>query len=63
MAQDKIFPPEIIECSVENYFNKQHSKSNIIYLVTILFVFAFLVLLPIIKVDISTQSRCILLSR
>jgi HlyD family secretion protein len=62
MSQAKIFPPEIIEFSVENYFAKQHSKSSIIYVVTIVIVFSFLALLPIIKVDISTQSRGIIRS-
>jgi multidrug resistance efflux pump len=62
MTNNKIFPPEIIEHTVENYFAKQNTKSRLIYLSIIVAILAFLVLLPIIKVDITTQSRGIIRS-
>jgi membrane fusion protein, peptide pheromone/bacteriocin exporter len=62
MSKSKIFPPEIVEFSVENYFSKQHSTSVIIYLITVLAILVFIACLPIIKVDISSQSRGILRS-
>lgn len=43
--------------NLENLFAKNKTKSTSIYLVVVLGVFLFLVLLPIIKVDISSQSR------
>jgi len=63
MQNKKIFPPEILEFTVENYFAKQHRVSNIIYIVFILTIFAVLALLPLIKVDVTAQSRGIIRSK
>jgi membrane fusion protein, peptide pheromone/bacteriocin exporter len=62
MANHKIFPPEIIEHTVENYFTKQNTKSKLIYLSVIIAIFSFLLVLPLIKIDITTQSRGIIRS-
>jgi HlyD family secretion protein len=53
----QIFPPEIIQYSAENYYSKLRTRSQVIYLSVLLFVALFIVALPFIKVDISTQSR------
>ena len=42
---------------LENLHAKNKTKSISIYLVVLLAVFAFIALLPIIKIDISSQSR------
>ena len=49
--------------NLENLIAKNRTKSTSIYLVVVLCVFLFLVLLPIIKVDISSQSRGIIRSK
>lgn len=53
----QLFPPEIIENSVESNFVRNNQKTRIIYTVVILFLIGFIASLPFIKVDISTQSR------
>lgn len=63
MKNKKLFPPEIIEFTVESYFVKQHRISNIIYIVVMLAIFAVLALLPLIKVDVTAQSRGIIRSK
>ena len=62
MQNKKLFPPEILEFTVENYFVKQHRVSNIIYIVVILAIFAVLAIIPIVKVDVTAQSRGIIRS-
>ena len=49
--------------NLENLIEKNRTKSTSIYIVVVLSVFLFLVLLPIIKVDISSQSRGIIRSK
>lgn len=49
--------------NLENLIAKNRTKSTSIYLVVVLCIFLFLVLLPIIKVDISSQSRGIIRSK
>ncbi|MEN8122038.1 MAG: HlyD family efflux transporter periplasmic adaptor subunit [Bacteroidota bacterium] len=63
MQNKKLFPPEIIEFTVENYFVKQHNVSNLIYIVFILAIFVVLALLPLVKVDVTAQSRGIVRSK
>ncbi len=58
----QLFPPEIIENTVECYHADISTKSKVIYgliLLIILFVFASL---PLIYVDISSQSRGVIRS-
>lgn len=62
MDKIKLFPPEIIEFTVENYFAKQNKGSKIIYIAVVIAVFVVFAILPLIKVDISTQSRGIIRS-
>ena len=49
--------------NLENLHAKNKTKSISIYFVVLLALFAFLALLPIIKVDISSQSRGIIRSK
>ena len=48
--------------TLENLIAKNKTKSTAIYAVVVLTVFLFLVLLPVITVDISSQSRGIIRS-
>jgi len=52
-----IFPPEIIEFSAEKYYSQFRIRSKIIYSAVLFFVTLAILLLPVIKIDISTQSR------
>ena len=49
--------------NLENLHAKNKTKSISIYFVVLLALFAFIALLPIIKVDISSQSRGIIRSK
>ena len=48
--------------TLENLIAKNKTKSTAIYAVVVLTVFLFLVLLPVITIDISSQSRGIIRS-
>lgn len=48
--------------TIENLISKNKTKSKNIYFVVVLVVIIFLILLPVIKVDISSQSRGIIKS-
>ena len=48
--------------TLENLIAKNKTKSTAIYVAVVLAVFLFLVLLPVIKIDISSQSRGIIRS-
>ena len=48
--------------TLENLISKNKTKSISIYLVLVLAILIFLVLLPVIKIDISSQSRGIVRS-
>ena len=63
MKDQKLFPEEIIEQSVENYFAKHHHTGNTIYFITVFAILIALSVLPFIKVDISTQSRGMIRSK
>lgn len=58
----KIFPKEIMHGSVEKHFSRFSSKSQIIYMLLILSVISVAIILPVVKVDISVQSRGIIRS-
>ena len=49
--------------TLENLIAKNKTKSISIYLVVVLAIAAFIVLLPVITVDISSQSRGIIRSK
>jgi multidrug resistance efflux pump len=53
----EIFPPEIIEYSVESNFARNNKKTRIIYSIVIMALLCLSASLPLIYVDISTQSR------
>jgi len=56
----RIFPPEIIENSVENYYAKISHRRKTIYWLLLLLVVAVFVALPLVYVDITSQSRGII---
>jgi HlyD family secretion protein len=58
----QLFPPEIIKSSSENYFHEQNTSGRIIYLSALLSLILLCCLLPLIKVQITTQSDGILRS-
>jgi hypothetical protein len=53
----QLFPPEIIEFSAEKYYSKFKTRSKVIYWGVLLSVSAAIASLPLIKIDVSTQSR------
>lgn len=53
----QLFPPEIIKNSCENYFSEQNSSGRIIYLVVILIIIISFCLLPLIQIQVTTQSE------
>jgi len=59
----QLFPPEIIKNSAENYFNTQSTASKAVYLMLLATLLIFLLLLPVITVDITTQSNGVIRSR
>ena len=56
----KLFPPEIIENSVENYYAKITNRRKTIYWLLLLFIIAVLISLPLVTIDITSQSRGII---
>ena len=53
----QLFPSEIIKSSSENYFSEQSTSSRIIYLSVILFLIVAIGLLPLVNVQVTTQSE------
>lgn len=53
----ELFPTEIVEYTSENYWIKRHIRSKIIYLVIIGLLIVTICVLPLIYIDLSTQSR------
>lgn len=58
----QLFPPEIIEYSAESHFSKRNKSTSIIYIAVMLFIAAIIAILPVVKVEITTQSRGIVKS-
>jgi HlyD family secretion protein len=54
---EQIFPAEIVEFSTENHFHKNDKNFNYIYLSILLIILMFIISFPLIKIDITTQSR------
>ncbi len=52
----QLFPPEIIKCSSENYFHEQNTTGRIIYISALLCLILACFLLPLINVQVTTQS-------
>lgn len=61
-VKKQIFPPEIIDHSIEVHQFKHHNHSKIIYLVILSGVILILLLLPFVKVDVYVTARGILKS-
>ncbi len=59
----QLFPQEIIQNSAENYFIKHNTTSRAVYLTFLLILIIFLILLPVITVEITTQSNGVIRSR
>lgn len=58
----QILPSELIQNSVQNYYAKISTLHKGIYTLTVFALFMVVALLPIIKVDVSTQARGIVRS-
>jgi len=58
----QLFPSEIIHNSAENYFTQQHSTSRTVYIILVLTLLVFIILLPIIRVDITCQNNGVIRS-
>ena len=58
----KLFPPEILHHTTESHFIRTYSKTWIVYLFVLVMVTAFIVSLPFITVEVSTQARGIIRS-
>ena len=52
----QLFPPEIIKCSSENYFHEQNTTGRIFYISALLCLILACFLLPLINVQVTTQS-------
>ena len=52
----QLFPPEIIKCSSENYFHEHNTTGRIIYISALLSLLLICCLLPLINVQVTTQS-------
>jgi len=59
----QLFPPEIIQNSAENFYFRQNTTSKVVYLILLLIFITLLLLLPIITVDITSQSNGVIRSR
>lgn len=53
----QLFPPEIVKNSCENYFSELGISGRIIYLSVILFLVVSISLLPLVNVQVTTQSE------
>lgn len=58
----QLFPPEIIEYSVESYFAKQSKSTSLIYTAVLLAILVSIAVTPFIKIDVTSQSRGIIKS-
>ncbi|HYQ59077.1 MAG TPA: HlyD family efflux transporter periplasmic adaptor subunit, partial [Draconibacterium sp.] len=56
-GMNSIFPPEIINVSIENHFAQFSKKSSSLYLVVLLFFIGAVISLFFIKAEITVQSR------
>lgn len=59
----QLFPPEIIENSAENYFVRHNTSSRVVYLIFLLILVITFLLLPVITVEITSQSNGVIRSR
>jgi multidrug resistance efflux pump len=59
----QLFPQEIINNSAENYFVTQNTASKVIYLALVVLLLGIVILLPIVTIDITTQSSGLIRSR
>jgi len=58
----QLFPSEIIHNSAENYFNQHQTTSKAVYLVLLFILIIIFSLLPLINVDITSQSNGVIRS-
>ncbi len=58
----QLFPKEIVEYSAETHFVKFRRSHNLIYMSILIFVFSVFILLPILHISITVQSRGVLRS-
>ena len=55
-----LFPPEIMDLSIESHFRKHHTTSRLIYLLVLLSITGLLASTPFVKVDITRQGKGII---
>lgn len=53
----ELFPPEIIKSSCENYFSELNASGRILYLSVILLIIFSFCLLPLVHIQVTTQSE------
>ena len=58
----QLFPSEIIRNSAENYFTQHQTTTRAVYLILVLILLIIFLLLPIINVDITSQSNGVIRS-
>ena len=61
-TEPQLFPPEIIENTVECYHAHISTKSKVIYGLILLMILSIFAILPLVYVDISSQSRGVIRS-
>lgn len=61
--EDKIFPNEILDFSIEKHYISNKVKGKSLYIILLVVFFILLGLLPIIKINLTTQSRGVIKSQ
>lgn len=59
----KLFPPEIIKNSTQQYFVEHHTKSKVIYIIVLISILLIFSTLPLISIDITSQNRGVIRSK
>ncbi|TCO08346.1 HlyD family secretion protein [Natronoflexus pectinivorans] len=62
MKKENLFPPEIIEFTTEEHFSENNKSFSLIYIGLIVAIVTAFLLLPVIKITVSTQARDIVRS-
>ena len=57
-----LFPPEILGQTTESLFVERHSRTNAIYITLVVLIVTAFALLPLVKVEVTAQSRGIIRS-
>ncbi|ASB49310.1 HlyD family secretion protein [Alkalitalea saponilacus] len=60
MSKENLFPPEIIEYTVENHFSENNKRFRLIYVGIVVAVMVAIIMLPLVKITVSTPARGII---